>query len=204
MKRMSFLPGLLCLSLLALAGCSLKLANSQPTSLYLLTPLTQQSGTIKPASALHLGLGPVVLPAYLNRRQIITRKTDTELVAAEFDYWAEPLQDNFNRVLKENLSTLLATDNITLYPWKKETPINYQVRVEVIRFDRDVGGNSWLTARWSVEKPGGVDQAILKRLSYQRTPTDPGYAGTVVAMNATLEQLSRDIASEIVNRVRAP
>lgn len=199
MSRIRVLRGLLWMStvsLLALAGCSLNLTNSQPTSLYLLTPLSLEAGAAsRPQSMLHVGLGPVELPAYLNRRQIVTRKTDTELVAAEFDYWAEPLQDNFNRVLKENLSTLLATDHITLYPWKRETTLDYQVRVEVIRFDRDAGGNSWLTARWSVTRPGSDPAA--KRVSYQQVPTGPGYAETVVAMNATLAQLSRDIVDEI-------
>ncbi|UCC31474.1 MAG: membrane integrity-associated transporter subunit PqiC [Phycisphaerales bacterium] len=39
------------------------------------------------------------------------------LTLAEFDRWAEPLAFGFSRVLAENLSALLLTDRVLLFPW---------------------------------------------------------------------------------------
>ena len=44
-----------------------------------------------------LGLGPVDLPAYLDRTQIVTRGEGNLMLMAEFDQWIEPVQANFTR-----------------------------------------------------------------------------------------------------------
>jgi len=49
------------------------------------------------------GVGPVTLPPYLDRSQIVMSDRANELNLAEFDQWAESLQTNFTRVLGENL-----------------------------------------------------------------------------------------------------
>ncbi len=41
--------------------------------------------------AIVYGLGPVVLPAYLDRNQVATRVSETEAAYSQWDRWAEPL-----------------------------------------------------------------------------------------------------------------
>jgi len=71
-------------------------------------------------------VGPVELPEYLDRPQIMTCESRNELQFAEFDRWAGSLEKAFSRVLAVNLSILLSTDRVAVYPWKT-TPIDHQV-----------------------------------------------------------------------------
>jgi uncharacterized lipoprotein YmbA len=82
---------ILMFSLSILGGCLPK--PSAPTKLYILSPLAG------PAVEMHnktdeifmtIGVGPVHLPEYLDRPEIVTRINPNELKLAEFDIWAEP------------------------------------------------------------------------------------------------------------------
>src|SRR4029453_549757 len=86
-------------ALLVLSGC---LGSTPPTQFYLLPP--RPSGdTAPPASAgprdLTLAVGPVTVPPYLDRPQIVTRTSRAKLALADFDQWAGPLADTIARVL---------------------------------------------------------------------------------------------------------
>src|SRR5215831_20400858 len=91
-------------ALLVLSGC---LGSTPPTQFYLMPPLTSPD-TAPPASAgwrdLTLGVGPVTVPPYLDRSQIVTRTSRAKLTLADFDQWAGPLADTIARVLSEDLA----------------------------------------------------------------------------------------------------
>jgi hypothetical protein len=48
----------------------------------------------------------------------VTGDTHNELQSDTFSQWAEPLETNFARVLAENLSVLLTTERVAVYPWQ--------------------------------------------------------------------------------------
>src|SRR5207245_3850273 len=80
---------LLSVSLLVLSNC----ANTPPTRFYVLPSLTgaetaSLSSPVKPD--LTVGVGPVTLPPYLDRPQIVTRASRAKLELGEFDQWAAP------------------------------------------------------------------------------------------------------------------
>ena len=178
--------------LLALAGC----AGSESVRYYV---LDASSATPVGGAAIRdiaVGVGPVEFPEYLDRPQIMTRTSQNELNMADFDRWAESLKDNTIRVLAENLATLLPSQRVVTYPWKRATPVDYQVTVQVSRFDRLEQGESVLAVRWRVLDGDGGE--LLSRTStYRETPTGSDYAATVAAMNRNLEAFSRDVALKI-------
>ncbi|MCK5554281.1 MAG: membrane integrity-associated transporter subunit PqiC [Deltaproteobacteria bacterium] len=191
------------LSLVVSGGC----ATTKPSRFYTLSPVatsgTQTEGeTAGPSLA--IGVGPIKLPEHLDRPQIVTRTSSNQLELAEFDRWAGSLKDDFSRVLSENLSILLATDRVTVYPWRKSVPIEYQVAVDVARFDAELGGNAWLIARWTVF--GGRDKKVLfmERARISEPSSDQGYEAMVAAQSRALAQLSREIADAIKNISRKP
>jgi uncharacterized lipoprotein YmbA len=144
-----------------------------------------------------LGVGPVALPEYLNRTQIVTRAGENQLQLAEFDRWAEPLTRSFTRVLVLNLSTLLSTDRIALHPWNRSTPIEYQVTVDVARFEAGRDGTASLLVRWSIVD-GVQRRTLLMRKSIFSEPiTSEGYEATVASMSRLVGALSREIAEAI-------
>jgi len=66
------------------------------------------------------------------------------------DRWAEPLEENFSRVLSQNLSILLQTDRMVAYPWERSQQPMHQVQVEVLRFEPNAEQLVELWARWSI------------------------------------------------------
>src|SRR5918999_6548000 len=129
-------------------GCA-----SQPSRFYLLSALPGTEMSTPVASGqpgLTIGVGPVVLPRYLDRPQIATRTSAYELKLAEFERWAEPLDTNFTRVVAENLAALIPSARVTPFPWPRATPPDYQALVEVTHFLSHMGGESLLIADWTL------------------------------------------------------
>jgi uncharacterized lipoprotein YmbA len=149
-----------------IGGC----ASTPPSRFYVLSPLQddhKQSEGDEACAA--ISVGPVELPDYVDRSQIVTRISPNKLSLAEFDQWAEPLKESFSRVLMENLSVLFCADPISLYPSRGPTAIDYRVEVEVIRIDGRLGEQATLVARWIIfdEKDSKV---LLTRKSNFSSP----------------------------------
>ena len=145
-----------------------------------------------------LGLGPIQLPAYLDRPQIVTRSTRHALDLAEFDHWAEPLRHSVLSVMTENLSFLLHTDNIVRYPWKRQNSVGYQLTIDVTQFDTNHLGNAVLLARWHVIQTEGRTVVATQKGYYTRVPQGTDYHALVEALSGTLEDLSRDIVAVLL------
>jgi hypothetical protein len=131
----------------------------------------------------------------LNRPQIVTWINESMLHLAEFDRWAAPLQDSITRVLAENLSVLLPTDRVALFPWMSDTPIDHEVRVEVSRFEGSLGKDCLLVARWSIFRRG--DKRTTPGKSNHTEPAGESYVTLVAAQSRLLGALSRDIVAAI-------
>ena len=196
---------LLSLVLLALAcGYLLTGCGSAPTRFYVLTPLPVSTGQIVSGQGPGIGVGPVELPDYLDRPQIVTRLDQNQFKLADFDHWSEPVKDNFTQVLAENLSSLIPTERIFVFPWKRENRVDYQVMVNVTRFDRTVDGDSVLTARWRIVGNDNRQELAVRTATYTAPAAGPDYPATVAAMNQTLTALSRDIAGTLKGLARSP
>jgi len=177
-----------------MGGC-LPSAQTDPAKFYLLRPISEAQRQLS-ARDLSVGVGPVDLPQYLDRPQIVTQNASNELNINEFNRWAEPLQDNFTRVLANDIGLLLGTDQVFVFPWGGSVSIDYQVKVEVTAFIGQLGGESSLVARWSVIGDDGR-KVLLSRRSQLRARASGTYEGLVTAMNETLTKLSREIAGAI-------
>ena len=181
----------LAVSTLVASSCS----TGPPTRLYILTSLTRAESVSQATGrrGMSLGVGPVELPQYVNRPQIVTGQHSSELHSAASAQWAEPLQDGFTRVLAENLSLLLATDRIAIFPWKTFVP-EYQVVVEVTHFLGQTGGEVSLVALWSILGKNSRDALVSKKSSFHESTGSSEYEALAAAMSRTVAALSRDIA----------
>jgi uncharacterized lipoprotein YmbA len=185
------------LALLLLVGCA---TSSPPVNFYSLNAL-QASGGVSGdkgvARSLSIGLGPVELPEMLDRPQIVTRAGENRLLLAEFDRWAGSLRNDFSRILGDNLSVLLNTEDIVVFPWGGGVEIDYQVEVEVANFDAVLEQNATLNARWKLRE-GGQGRVLKGERSVLTQPIQgQDYAAVVAALNRTLDAFSREIAAAI-------
>ena len=202
MKHLRHLVNLtaLWLALSALSACSSVLSPVPDKSrFFLLTPIAQSdagSAGQGNTSGLTLGLGPVKFPAYLDRSEVVTRVEPNRVVVSENDHWAEPLKTNFTRVLSQNLSVLLGGSQILSFPWYSSTHLDYQVVIDVQRFECDSQGNAALVAQWSIEDPTG--KKILDRGDAAPTQSfGSGEDQAAAALSQTLGNFSRQIATAI-------
>jgi uncharacterized lipoprotein YmbA len=182
-------------SILIMSSCS----TGPPTRLYVLTSLARVESVPQAMGRrdVAIGVGPVELPQYVNRLQIVTGDNSPELQSSYSAQWAEPLQDGFTRVLAENLSLLLATDRVVIFPWKSFVP-EYQVVIEVTRFVGQTGGEVSLAALWSILSKNGKDVLVSKKSSFHESTGSSEYAALAAAMSRTVAALSRDIAAAVV------
>ena len=192
---------ILSLSLLALTGC-LNLGKSQtPTSVfYQLNSLASSSAerqVEKGDQNLTIAVGPVVFPEYLNRPQIVIRNSQNELELDEFHRWAAPLKQNFSSVLAENLSVLLSTDRIAVFPRSRFVQTDYQVTVRVIRLDGNPRQSASLAARWGIWEDQGKEVLYVKKSSFNEPTGEGDMEALVSAQSRVVEALSREIATAI-------
>ncbi len=182
------------ITIVGVSGCG----TTKDTRFYVLTPLpaAERPRDVPSGRAPAIGLRPVGLPEQLDRPQIVTRAGENMLHLAEFDQWAAPLRDNFTRVLAENLSILVPTDRVAVFPWGNDASIDYEVAVEVTRFEGTLGGDSSLVAHWAIFKRGGKERPARGTSSHSE-PAGGNYTTLVMAQNRLVAALSRDIATAL-------
>jgi uncharacterized lipoprotein YmbA len=165
-----------------------------------MNPLPGSASPGKPSASdrcVSIGIGPIEIPDYLYQARIATRITPNELKLAEFERWAEPLKDNLTRVLAQNLSNLVCTQEINFFPWRRGIPMDYRVEMKIIRFDGNLGDKVTLEAWWSLLSGDGKTMLQSKRSSFSESVTGGDYKSLVLAHSQALGALSREIAEAI-------
>ena len=184
---------------LALAGCLG--GPSPPTNFYMLSPMGQTQAGATAATAegrIRIGLVTVAVPEYLNRNQIVVNLNDTIYQLAEFDLWAEPLNENLTRVLEENLTYLLQSHLIDVFMASDSSiPADYLLEVDVLRLDGNLGDQVTLVAQWALLEAEEEDLIRMRRSQYQEPTADNTYKELVLAKSRTIEKLSLDMAAAI-------
>jgi len=140
----------------------------------------------------------VVVAEYLNRSEIVVNLDNTVYQLAEFNQWAEPLSDNLTRVLAENLANLLPSNAIDVFLSSDSSiPFDYQLEVDVLRLDGNLGDRATLVAQWALLAAEEDDLILMRRSEYQEPAVDNTYKGLVIAKSRTIESLSRDMAAAV-------
>jgi uncharacterized lipoprotein YmbA len=189
------------LCLLFLCGCA-----SEPPKYYVLHSLQSEVPGVKMARAqndLTIGVGPIKIPEYLDRPQMATRSTPDSLKFAEFDKWAEPLEKDLARVLAENLSILLSTDRVVVFPWAGPMHVLYQVTVDVAQMEYTPDGKVMLVAGWSVLGNEGGELLAIKRSRIIVPVQSTGFEAIASAQSRAVGDMSREIAACIESLPKA-
>ena len=204
MLKRSILKTILSIGLLLtfVAGCA---GPSPRSNYYLLNALPDQKAAQTTAAAtdgLSIGIGPVSFPDYLDRQQIVIRTGPNEISFSEFDRWAEPLKNNFMRVLKEDLAELLKTDSIFVYPWPPGAVFEFQVSVEVARFDAQPGDSAKLDVQWMILRNHDREVILSRKSSYTVDLDGSDYKTIVAAQSRTVADFSREVAAAVTEVYR--
>ncbi|MBF0133905.1 MAG: membrane integrity-associated transporter subunit PqiC [Magnetococcales bacterium] len=191
-----------------LYGCSsiLKGEGSPATRYYLLSSMNKgAAGDTAFHREIRLAMEPVELPDYLSRLQIVHRLGDHRLAFGETDLWGEDLDSGLTRVMVENFSRLMNSNNVWRLPMKNPVQPDFRLRVQFIRFEVDSDGRALLSARWTLQGQGAYKDQTFGTIS----EIHGGSIGTqntdaqVAALSAVLETFCREIAANIPNQGRS-
>ncbi len=177
-------------------------APSIPADLYTLsTTIPSTVGNSDPTIGPVIGVGPIVLPQYLDRPQIVSRGDGNRLMLADFASWGEPLQSMVERVLVEDIGRLLRTNNVVVLPQRLDMPLDARVEIEVFRFEAETNGRVVLEARWRIIEGDRRDQEIFRsqRTSLNTQVEDAtDYSAVALAMSELVGRLSQEIATALI------
>lgn len=183
---------LACLGMvLCLAACG----SSPPNQYYRLTPQANPTTTGEQPA---LGVGPVSIPDYLRRSGMVYAGEGNQLLIAEQERWAEPLDEGIKRVVALNLARLLHTDNLRLFPWQLNDIPDYAIKLAVLELHTEQG-DAVLVVDWVIERPA-ANASVARHISRLRHPLPPGPIRPVdlaPAYSALFYQLSEKIAASI-------
>ena len=182
---------------LFIAGC----AGSPPTNLYTLSA-APAADTRSPQSPAVVALGPVTLPDYIDRPQIVTRKNAYQIELATYDQWAAPLYDMLPRALVEDVALRLPSDRVVAFLQVDDASFDYRIAVDVSRFDVDATGAATLAARWQLYARSTAQALLVADETLQRRIEGQGYDAYAAALSGVLADLGDRIARE-VNSARA-
>jgi uncharacterized protein len=190
---------LVCATFLALTGC---LGSSRPARFYTLEPAQVRDVPGSGATDVTLAVGPVELPDYVDRPQIVTRTGANELVIAEFDRWGGSLDNQITGSLVAALRDRLASRQIAVAPWRSAIVPGanpYRVAVSVSRFDAVPGQSVVLQARWELiaQRNGKEESLGVKEASVTEKLDGSGYDAVVAAMQRALSRFAQEMGDSI-------
>lgn len=192
MRPLPALAACVALALLG-AGCA-----STPPRLYRLSASNASSAPAPAAAAsapATLAVGPVTVPAQVDRPQIVLDAGANQVRVDEFSRWAAPLADNITGVLVTNLAQRLPATDVWAYADTARPAAELSVVVQVQRFDIVPGDAALLDAVWSVQPAAGAPRRGQSRV---REPIDgSGIDAAVAAQSRALARVSDDIARAV-------
>ena len=179
-------------AVLALAwGCA-----SPPSRFYTLSAEAVAAG---PAVNVSIAVGPVLVPAVVDRPQIVVSDGANQVRLDEFNRWASPLADNIARVIAANLAQELGTGRVWAHTHPALQKPDYEVLIDIQRFHSALGDAVAIDALWTVRPAAGG--AAKSGRSLVREPTSGGGFDLLVAAHS--RALAR-VSAEIAAAIRAP
>jgi len=170
-QRRSFVLLLCALTSAVLSGCSFLQPHADPTRFYVLTGpgASSELAGAGECKRWRVGLRPVEVPGYLQGKAMVVRSGVNEIQFADFDRWAEPLDQGISRVMKEMLSSMAT---VTLNSHGDDT-LNYEVTIrllacEGVRAEQGTGTIRFVVA-WEVRSVGTA-ATVAKRGVFTAAP----------------------------------
>jgi uncharacterized protein len=188
--------------ILALMGMSLGLnacfGAAPSVSYYTLDPLLVAAPAVPPAGhqrPMRVGVGPVSLPTYLQRAQIVTRSGEHMLAVNDFHRWAGPLDEEIMRVLVVSVAAALPQAEVQPYPWGRRYAPTHQVQLTVQRFDGAAGAAVHLRGIWHLACPSDLSRNRGQAFDISEPVNGVEMAALVAAQNRALATLAEEIVA---------
>jgi uncharacterized lipoprotein YmbA len=170
------------------AGCS-----TTPSRFYALDSTAVADGT--PAAHAAIMVGPVTVPAAVDRPEFVVQVAPNRDEVDEFNRWVAPLNDAIARAVAGNLVVLLGTPDVATETLANFIP-DYRVTIDVQRFESIQGQAAIMEAVWNVRKTTG-GQTRSGRTVAREPVQGQGFDALAAAHSHAIAKMSADIAAAI-------
>lgn len=184
------------LIILLINGCS----HTKPSQYYALKPNNVEPSSQETNLRVNniIGIGPIKLPKYLNRLQIIRFTNNNEVLVDDFNRWIEPVEESFMRVLRSNLNQFLNTSYAIEYPWDRAMKVRYQIMLDIHQFETNINGHLIVDAHWIIfDVVKNKKIKVVRKFKYNKKLINQKYSTIVSEQSLALNQLSFEIANEM-------
>ena len=173
----------------AAAGCS----ASAPARFYTLDSTATADDA--PSARYAVIIGPVSVPATVDRPQFVVQVAPNRVDIDEFNRWAAPLNESIGRAVAGDLAVLLGTPDVATAPLANFNPA-YRVTIDVQRFESVQGEAVLVEAVWAVRKTASGDTRSDRTVA-RETVQGKGFDALAAAHSRALAKVSGDIAAAI-------
>jgi uncharacterized protein len=188
--------GICALAALLGAGC---FGGGDP-DFYTLSSAAPSAGeALAPRPELGIVVGPVEIPRYLDRPELVMRDGSHRLVVADEHRWAGSLRSDITRVVADDLGQLFGTARVAMYPTEPRFPATYRVLLDVREFEGEPGGKVSLRARWTITAFADGRALAVEESEIEQPLASDSPESVVAAQGSALSELTRRIATRIAS-----
>jgi len=185
--RIAYLVSIALVAMVA-AGCS-----TAPSRFYALDSTAIADGA--PAAHAAVMVGPVTVPAAVDRPEFVVQVAPNRDEVDEFNRWVAPLNDAIARAVAGDLVVLLGTPEVATETLANFTP-DYRITIDVQRFESIQGDAAFVEAVWTVRKTAGGETRSGRTVA--REPVQgQGFDALAAAHSRAIAKMSADIAAAI-------
>jgi uncharacterized protein len=192
--------GLAALALLA-SAC---VTTSPPMRFFLLSPIEDTALAGSTLGEALVVVGPLQLPGYLDRPQLVVRQPDGRFSLREFDRWGEPLDQLLTNTVTANLVRLTGSPRVAAFPLPGRALADRRIIGRVLRFDADASGLATLEVQWSILDASGEPTMPVRIDAYRAQAPGTDTAALVAVLSDVLAQFSRQLADELLATGQGP
>lgn len=178
---------------LILAGCA---SNEALPRYYVLTPPTAAgAGSTR---GVRVFIRAVNVPGYLNTSKLASRRGATQIEYAPAARWAENLPEGIKRALMASLTQQRGIGAVSATPYGIPPARDYDLKIDVERFEGDDAGNAVAALRWTLYRPESGDPLMSQVSRQVRTGWKYGdYAAMATLLSEDLAAAGEDIGRGI-------
>jgi uncharacterized lipoprotein YmbA len=148
------------------AGCDV-VPPAQPDATRFFTLSGSAPAAAQAQGGLRIALRRIVLAGYLQNPAMVVRTGANEVTFMDFRRWAEPLDGAIARSLQSRLPASPGVSQVWVTPFPAEGERDYDVSIEVTRFEGATGPSGGYVARLSaiveVSSTGAIPHVVARR-----------------------------------------
>jgi uncharacterized lipoprotein YmbA len=178
----------------ALAGCA---SSGLRVDEYVLTAPAREAAASFPGVSPDpvIGVGPIDVPTYLRRPEIVVRGLDGRLELRPGERWGEDLSAGFARSLAAGLASFVPSSRVFIRPFPAAIRPDAVVGVQILRFAPVAGGPVELDLQWALDVGGRA--LPPQRVSLREPVAEDTTPARVAAMSRAVEELAVRVAAQV-------